>query len=626
MKYPEDQCIGCRSRARPHDLTPMYSLEADGSFGITGHWFCSERCYKREVRKYLDKEHDFDSEPDPEQALQAAKLARFRATTNIFKDVYFAFNDSAATKIEQQGLKDYVYAWDDAKKQAIRGAENEIKKRLLAEQVYEIDQKQAQIDKMVEESEEQDREFERKMQQMDDEMKEEDRELKEYLQSLEPKPIPEHTRFEHTHIIGPSRSGKTTLLQQIFLDDLSKKHAYVIIDPKGLLIERISNLKAFEREGWTRLVIIDPNDPPPALGMFSLPKDVRPSYLNQLIETFSYIFSSADAPLTQRQSIPFSYVVRLVFSMQGDIETLMDILEDTTGKFAPHMEKLTDVGARRFFQKDFYDKEFSATRQQIRTRLYEIISKPELMAMLGARENKLSLTECLEQGKIVLVNTAMGLLNPKGSALFGRYIIAQTLAAAFSRKVKTPAFLMIDEFQDFADEYQTPRMLRLAGEYNLGIILAHQTMHCAEFNQPIQTAISTNTSIKYCASPEGVDVSYMARDLNCDAAFLKRIQKTPTHAQFACHVRGMGLERPFIVSVELGNIQKQPQNDEPSTEEVVAWAKDQLRETPKASEQTGAPAASPMSSSTARVVTPAETHNPQEARDPSEPSKWTPPD
>jgi hypothetical protein len=191
--------------------------------------------------------------------------------------------------------------------------------------------------------------------------------------------------------------------------------------------------------------------------------------------------------------------------------------------------------------------------------------------------------------------------------------------------VKTPAFLMIDEFQDFADEYQTSRMLRLAGEYNLGIVLAHQTMHCVEFNQPIQTAISTNTSIKYCASPEGVDVSYMARDLHCDAAFLKGIQKTPTHAQFACHVRGMGLERPFILPVELGNIEKQPQNDEPSTEEVVAYAKDQLRQTTKAPD-VGAQAVSTMSNSPTKVVTPPEEsvqNRLHSTHDPSKPAPWT---
>jgi hypothetical protein len=142
---------------------------------------------------------------------------------------------------------------------------------------------------------------------------------------------------------------------------------------------------------------------------------------------------------------------------------------------------------------------FNATRQQIRTRLYEIVSKPELMAILGSRQNNLSLFECFEKRKIVLVNTAMAHLNPKGSALLGRSLIAQTLAAAFSRTNKTPVYLVIDEFQDYADEYQTPRMLRLAGEYNLGIVLAHQTMHCAELNESFLVADGPGRDCYLCS-------------------------------------------------------------------------------------------------------------------------------
>ena len=95
----------------------------------------------------------------------------------------------------------------------------------------------------------------------------------------------------------------------------------------------------------------------------------------------------------------------------------------------------------------------------------------------------------------------------------------------------TPAFLVIDEFQDFADEEKTPEMLRLAREYNLGVVIAHQNMFCAELNDDIRNAISTNTSIKYAASPEGGDLNYMARDMRCEPDFLKTQTKQRQHRQ-----------------------------------------------------------------------------------------------
>jgi hypothetical protein len=93
-------------------------------------------------------------------------------------------------------------------------------------------------------------------------------------------------------------------------------------------------------------------------------------------------------------------------------------------------------------------------------------------------------------------------------------------------------------------------------EYGGGVVLAFQNMYCAELDESIRSAISTNTSIKYAASPEAADLTYMARDMRCTPEFLKGIHKDDTHAAFACYVRGMKLQHPFIVYEELGWIDK----------------------------------------------------------------------
>ena len=95
-----------------------------------------------------------------------------------------------------------------------------------------------------------------------------------------------------------------------------------------------------------------------------------------------HLFKCRIRTYATRQSIPYSYVVRLVFFMGGDINTLMDVLKMTRKlQFTEAMSRcqLEDPGARRFFQHDFYSTEFNATRQQVKTRLYEIISRPELI-------------------------------------------------------------------------------------------------------------------------------------------------------------------------------------------------------------------------------------------------------
>lgn len=389
-------------------------------------------------------------------------------------------------------------------------------------------------------------------------------------------------RYEHSHIIGGSGAGKTTLIQQMVLDDLAHEEppAMVIIDPKGLLVERIQKLDIFNPHDGRlkdRLIIIDPtHDNPPALNMFfpatktnrKHTESVRRQIENQAISNFAYIFSSVGSKLTDKQSVPFTFLVRLLFSIpDATILTLLELLDDpapklTASKFASHILRLDPI-TRGFFDHEYYDRNFANTRKEIKARLYSILMRPEFVGMFSAPERKLDMFDCLQEGKIVLVNTAMNALGSEGSSLLGRYIIALTLNAAFERVSLpraqwTPAFLIIDEFQEFADEQKTPELLRLSREYNLGIVLAHQQMHSAEFNDALRNSISTNTSIKYAAAVEGIDLGYVARDLHCEPSFLTSQRRTKDTAQFACFVRNL-TNSAVSISVPLGNIQAEPQ-------------------------------------------------------------------
>jgi hypothetical protein len=388
--------------------------------------------------------------------------------------------------------------------------------------------------------------------------------------------IPDHPyRFEHTFILGASGSGKTTLLQQIFLSDIAKNDppAIVVIDPKGLLVDRIQHLDVFNPNTGRlkdRLIIIDPTRDNPALNMFA-PTNIQTSDLikrqiaNQTTSNFAYIFSTLNSSLTQKQQVGFSFCARLLLSMPGaTIHTLLDLMDDRArslaeSKFAPDVANL-DPTAQRFFETDFYHPtEFRETKQQIKARLYGILARPELDACFSTVERRIDILSCLQSRKIVLVNCAMGLLGSESAQLFGRYMISLTLNGAFSRiavpkKEWNSAFLLIDEAQLFVDEFKTHEMLSQAREYNLGITLAQQQI---EGPQTLRGTISTNTTIKYAASVEAADLSYAARDLRCDPAFIQSQKRTATHANFACFVRNY-IDRPVSISIPLGNIQREP--------------------------------------------------------------------
>jgi hypothetical protein len=354
--------------------------------------------------------------------------------------------------------------------------------------------------------------------------------------------ITDRHRFEHTHILGPTGSGKSTLIQELILEDLKRpdRPAIVVIDPKGFMVDRVASLKQVNPDD---LIIIDPRDKPaPPLNLFRVAGG--PKVANQAISSFDYIFAQSGASLSPLMRPAFRFCARLMFSLPDpSIFKLMDFLESREGdpEFTPYIEALTDEGAKRFFKKDFYSgKRYDATKEQVKARFQDILSMPEVMAMFNSKAPPLNFVECLQQRKIILVNTAFEEVGIEASQLIGRYIISLILASAFARgRDGPPAFLYIDEFQDYVDEDATPRQLRMAREYNLGMVLAHQQMFCNEFTESIRSSVSS-TTVKYCSGVSGVELSYMLKDLRCEQEFLDR--QVPDHTRsvvkFACAVKG----------------------------------------------------------------------------------------
>src|SRR5262249_33720297 len=148
------------------------------------------------------------------------------------------------------------------------------------------------------------------------------------------------------------------------------------------------------------------------------------------------------------------------------------------------------------FENDYYSSNYSATREEIKARVYGVGQNDHLAKMFNANSRKLDLAKCIRERKIVLVNTRMTKLAEDHQTL-GRYIITLVQDAIQSRTERHPVYLVIDEFQEFADPEKTPRLLRLLREYNGGAVLAHQNMYCPELDDAMRNAISTNTSIKY---------------------------------------------------------------------------------------------------------------------------------
>jgi hypothetical protein len=277
--------------------------------------------------------------------------------------------------------------------------------------------------------------------------------LAAFVETPLPFSLPLETRFEHMHIVGGAGHGKTQTLQHLIATDLAADDppSLIIIDSHGDMLAGIERLDLFDpRHGrlTDRLIIIDPEDVeyPPALNMFDMGSQrlstYTPAQREQVeaatIELFDYIFRALSADLTSKQGVAFAFVARLLLTIPGaTIHTLRQLMEDQSlsidkSPFHNAIGQLDDT-ARAFFEAHFFTKAFADTKRQIARRIYDFIRNKTFERMFTSPVNKLDMFEAMNSGAIVLVNTSKALLKSAASALFGRYMIALTLRAAFER-------------------------------------------------------------------------------------------------------------------------------------------------------------------------------------------------
>lgn len=365
--------------------------------------------------------------------------------------------------------------------------------------------------------------------------------------------ISQSARFEHTHVLGGTGHGKTQLLQYLIHHDLEQavegSLSVVVIDSQGDLIRKLSNLKLFAGPLAERLIIVDPTDieHPPALNLFDAGLDRLDSYtphqrelaFNSLVDIYGRFFGSLlGAELTAKQGAVFRYLARLMLTIEGaTIHTMIELM-DSVKPFEGYIKKL-DPTAKRFFEQEFSRSGFNSTRQQIKQRLYTVLSIPTFDRLFSAPKSKINFFDALNEGSIVLVSTAKDLLKTDGAAIFGRFVLSLIEHAMMERATlkeheRTPTFLYVDEAQDYFDE--TIETLLVQGrKYNFGLTLAHQNL--AQLSSRLNAVLAGNTTIKLAGGVTDKDARQLASDMRTSPDMLLSMRKKTGCTEFALSVR-----------------------------------------------------------------------------------------
>ncbi|NNV53864.1 type IV secretory system conjugative DNA transfer family protein [Limnovirga soli] len=281
-------------------------------------------------------------------------------------------------------------------------------------------------------------------------------------------------RVKHTHVIGATGTGKSTLIANLILQDVEHGNGLVLFDPHGDLVDDVIGLIPEER--ISDVILIDPSDTefPIGLNVLQAHTDIEREILSSdLVATFKkYATSWGD----QMSAVLGNAIQAILENPHGG--TLTDLRRFLIEKEYRQLflEKVTDPTVLYYWQKEFPLLKTNSIGP-ILTRLDGFL-RPRSIRNMVIQNKGIDFENALNTNKIILCKLAQGLIGMENSFVLGSLLLSKIHQALFRRQQLTnrkPIFLYLDEFQNFI----TPSIKELLSgirKYNVGLTLSHQDL------------------------------------------------------------------------------------------------------------------------------------------------------
>ncbi|MBI4414753.1 MAG: type IV secretion system DNA-binding domain-containing protein [Candidatus Kerfeldbacteria bacterium] len=322
-------------------------------------------------------------------------------------------------------------------------------------------------------------------------------------------------RRRHMYIIGKTGMGKTTVLENMMIQDVQNGHGLAVIDPHGDFVEKILDFIPSHR--INDVIYINPADAdfPVAFNVLeSINPEHRHLVASGLLSVFKKMWVDSWGPRLE-------YILRICILslMEYPGSTLLGItriLVDDDYR-AKVVEKITDP-----IVKSFWLVEFSQYANQFRTeaiapiqnKIGQFLSSVLIRNIVGQPKSTLDLREIMDSRKILLLNLSKGRIGEDNAGLLGGLMITKLQVAAMSRvdvteKQRKDFFLYVDEFQNFATE-SFANILSEARKYRLNLIIAHQ--YIEQLDEAVQAAVFGNVGTLVCFRVGAGDAEFLAKE------------------------------------------------------------------------------------------------------------------
>ena len=306
--------------------------------------------------------------------------------------------------------------------------------------------------------------------------------------------LPRFDRSRHMYIIGQTGVGKSGLLELMTISDIYSPYGFALIDPHGDYAQ--DTLARIPKERIKDVVYFNPADMefPIAFNPMEVQdKKLKTHTCSELIGVLTRMFDSWGPRL--------EYILRysILALLDYPDSTMLDITRILTdsqfrAKVIKHIE---DPVVKNFWTVEFssWNSKFASEAvAPVLNKVGAFTANPLVRNIIGQKKSSFNIRKIMDENKILIVNLSRGLVGEDNAALLGSLLVTKIQLAAMSRadvpaSQRTPFYLYVDEFQNFAtDSFAT--ILSEARKYGLNLTVANQ--YIAQMLPQVKDAIFGN--------------------------------------------------------------------------------------------------------------------------------------
>lgn len=321
-------------------------------------------------------------------------------------------------------------------------------------------------------------------------------------------------RGKHVYVIGKTGMGKSTMLENMAIQDIQNGEGIAFIDPHGATAEKLLDFIPYNR--IQDVVYFAPFDTDYPVG-FNVMEDVgfdkRHLVVSGLMGAFKRIWVDA-------WSARMEYILQntLLALLEYPDSTLLDVNRMLTNKNfrAAVVEKITDPIVKEFWTVEFQtytDRYTQEATPAIQNKVGQFVSNPLIRNIVGQPKSTFDIRKLMDEKKILIVNLSKGRMGETNASLLGSMLTVKIYLAAMSRAEESPArmaklprfYFYVDEFQSMMNEAFAD-ILSESRKYKLALTLANQ--YIEQMEEKVRDAVFGNvgTLIVFRVGPFDAEV------------------------------------------------------------------------------------------------------------------------